>query len=148
MQISGCGAFGHPAERDLSLIVDDLADGLVSAPSLAPYGAHDTAGIVERGMTDLSDEASASIEWRNDDAPSHECGVSAALAQRLGLTQGSSIELAMAKGPSLRAWVDRIEAGDAATIHLSTNLRRFFAGSTVTVRSLGSQRPIGAGARS
>ena len=141
MQSSGGGGFGPAAERDLSLIVDDFADGLVSAPSLAAYGARESAGIVERGMTDLSDEASASIEWRNDDAPAHECGVSAALAQRLGLTHGSSIELAMLKGPSLRAWVDRIEAGNAATVHLSPNLRRFFAGSTVTVRSLGSQRP-------
>jgi hypothetical protein len=147
MQSSGGGGFGPAAERDLALIVDDFADGLVSAPSLATYGARDTSGVVERGMTDLLDEASASIEWRNDDAPSHECVVSAALAQHLGLTQGSSIELAMAKGPSLRAWVDRIEAGKAATIYLSPNLRRFFAGSTVTVRSLGSQRPINAGVR-
>ena len=146
MQSSGGGGFGPASERDLASIGDDIADGLVSAPSLATYGARAQAGPVERSATELADEIAASIEWTSDDTPAHECAVSAALAQRLSLKAGSSIELAMAKGPSIRAWVDRIQAGDEATIHLSSHLQRFFPGGTVTVRSLGSQRPARASA--
>lgn len=141
MQSSGGGGFGPAAERDLALIGDDLADGLVSAQALAIYGARAQSGALERNATELPDEIAASIAWRGDSAPAHECAVSKALARRLALRQGSSVELAMPNGPSIRAWVDRIDAGTAATIHLSPRLKSLFAGSTVTVRSLGSQRP-------
>jgi len=143
MMSSGGGGFGRAAERSLDLIEQDLADGLIATTSLATYGAQvDPQGVLARLDAQLPDESLAELGWLDGSAAAHVCIVSEGLAGRLSLGTGQLVELVVAKGPSVRAWVEQIlkENADMA-IFLAPRLRSLLATPTITVRAVDSRRP-------
>ncbi len=99
MQTAGGGGFGDARERDPATLARDLEFGYVSAAAA-------------RAVYQSSDgESRLTLRRAEPPAGKRRALMAPATARRLGLADGSLIEI-VARGPSLRAWVQL--ADDAA----------------------------------
>ncbi len=126
---SSGGGYGDPLERGLDRVTRDLRLGYLDARQAeARYGVVlDGAGEIDAGRTEarraeLSDaRVRLILETANEDVfegPRRYYRLPAAVARRLGVTEGQMIELRLARGPGLRGWVELDEAADGEAIAL------------------------------
>jgi N-methylhydantoinase B len=98
MQSSGGGGWGDPTAREASSLADDLEDGYVTAGGVGAYRATALA-IRPRPTEGLSAEA---------------CRLHPAMAASLGGMPGhllgALLEVTMRRGPSVRLWLEALDA--------------------------------------
>ncbi len=124
MESSGGGGWGDPRERPDAALQDDWLDGLVTDAGRASYRTPltEAALAVDAGL-----------------AAPHLCRIAADLADHLGATSGSLVELQRAEGPAYRYWIAGIDPALAAgTIALPASL----PASRMTVRLLAAVTPL------
>ncbi|MCI0546723.1 MAG: hydantoinase B/oxoprolinase family protein [Candidatus Rokubacteria bacterium] len=150
MESSGGGGFGDPLERDLALIIADVAEGYVTRA--AAEAAH---GVVWRGESiDATATAARRAELRAarprvalaagaglEAERGRALRLDADTAARLGVTAGAVVELVNPKGAPLRAWVTDIVAADGPRAEIAPVGLRMLAtaaGDLVEIRAVHS----------
>ncbi|MDJ0951099.1 MAG: hydantoinase B/oxoprolinase family protein [Alphaproteobacteria bacterium] len=140
MMSSGGGGYGAAPARDPERLTRDFEDGVVTEAGLEPYGAELTNGTLAMNGWP-TDETSARVVLSNEKAPVHACRVSAALAQRLALSEGQMVELVRAHGPAMRFWVADTEPGVEPSIALSSIWRGALEEEICVVRATPTRMP-------
>jgi len=154
MQSAGGGGYGDPITRDPEKVLNDVIAGYVSPERARErYGVvFDRAGAVDSGATERQRRAIMESRCRlpvmADETPPYEgrrgrhrvLRLTAPQAARLGVENGSLIELRGRNPAPLRAWIRIVEGTDTtSTARLDNFGRRVLgveAGDTVELRVL------------
>ena len=129
-ETAGGGGYGDPLRRDPARVLADVAEGYLSAAEAAGrYGVVIANGAVDGAATAARRTAldgariTVSLELANEelsDGPRRELIVPSAVAERLGVSAGSLVELVSGRGSPLRAWARIGGAGDAVVLSPSS----------------------------
>ncbi len=151
MRAAGGGGYGDPLERDVSLVVDDVADGYIT-----PERAYEAYGVVldAKGVPDLEETTSRRTELASRRqhlrlaGTSEDCYVGKRgrhriqrlnpnWIDRLGITEGDLLELVSPNGAALRAWArfdSNVPDNELALDPMGLQLLGLVAGDSVSLR--------------
>ena len=142
----GAGGYGDPLDRDPSLVAYDAREGYISQESARTvYGVILADGTVDQGASEAlraklrQDRIYARLDSEFKDEGGDVLSVSPELRDRIGVPEGTLIEMVTPKKASVRAWLAVRRDLSGLGVSMNPDLRRALnieVGETVWVRTL------------
>ncbi|MGK0173452.1 MAG: N-methylhydantoinase B [Gammaproteobacteria bacterium] len=116
MESSGGGGYGYAENRSHDALLDDLADGIITATGLAPYRVACAQDDTLESVPCVDEILDPKVTFGYADAPPANCLVGQAYARALAIELGQMLELVPQAGAPLRFWVHGFDEHDTALV--------------------------------